>query len=735
MTAQDDTDGASRRDALKLGAAGLLALAPLADMREAFAMTGDMAGLPWANKAMRWAQVAFTEEDPPSYDPQFWFDLFKRTHVEAVCLSAGGCICFYPSKIPLHYRAKYLGDRDMFGEMVKGCRAQGISVIARVDPHAMSEEAFAAHPEWAACTQDGKPRRHWAAADMYVTCQNGGFMFDFMPAVLKEIADIYKPEGFFGNRWAGSGMCYCQTCRTKFRAATGMELPTTNDPQNPQRKAYIQWNAEMRWKQFKLWDDTVKASKPDSFFSPNGGMNDPNNVTIPIVAVDRQGRSGTTPVWSMGKFAKQVRAYMQNLPVCGIFNIGVEDENRWKDSVQTPAELEAWAHTGIAQGFRPWFVKFNARIFDARWVAPVEKIYRWHFANDRYMRNTGNLARVAMVNSTQSGIFTAGGAAFTAGDNVRVAQRVADSQNGYYQALVEARVPFEMADDRQLDAQYISRYRLLILPGIAALSDSQCRQIRDFVMAGGRIVATGETSLYDETGRRRANFGLADLFGCDYVKTSDGVKNSYLTPRHPHALTRGLEDAPRIIGTTQQIAVKPHDTGRQPLTLVPSYPDLPMERVYTMTLETDTPMAFCRDVGMGRVIYFPMDIDRTFWEVLAPDHLVLLKNAVAWAMDEPQPMTVAGPGLLDISYWKQARSLTAHLVNMTNPMMMKGPYREIMPLRGPFTVSLALPEGVRPDVVRLLESGTTANHRIENGRLVVDVPEIRLHEVVAVDLA
>jgi len=160
----ENPDGATRRDALLLGAGGLLALAPFE--APAFAMTGDMAGLPWANNAMRWAQVAFTEEDPPSYDPNFWFDLFKKTHVEAVCLSAGGCICFYPSKVPLHYRAKYLGNRDMFGEMVKGARALNMSVIARVDPHAMSEEAFAAHPEWAACTEDGKPRRHWAAADM-----------------------------------------------------------------------------------------------------------------------------------------------------------------------------------------------------------------------------------------------------------------------------------------------------------------------------------------------------------------------------------------------------------------------------------------------------------------------------------------------------------------------------------------------------------------------------------------
>jgi hypothetical protein len=730
-----DQDGATRREMLQAGAAALAlgAVAGELGAGQAFALTGDMAGLPWANNAMRWAQVAFTEEDPPRYDPQFWFDLFKKTHVEAVTLSAGGDIAFYPTKVPLHKRARDLGDRDMLGEMIKGARALKMSVVCRVDPHAMSEEAYAAHPEWAACTADGKPRRHWAAADMWVTCQNGGFYFDFMPAVFREIATLYKPEGFFGNRWAGSGMCWCQTCHTKFRAATGLELPTSDDPQEPRRKAYIIWNQQMRAQQFALWNEAAKAVNKDCFFSPNGGMNDPNNVVIPIVAVDRQGRSGTTPVWMMGKYAKQIRAYMQNLPVCGLFNVGVEDDNRWKDSVQRGPELEAWAHSGIAQGFRPWYCKFNARVFDARWVAPVEKIFQWHFTNDKYMRNTANLARVAILNSTQSGTFTSGGAAMAAGDGIRAARRVGDSQNGYYQALVEARIPFEMADDRQMEPQHIGRYRVLVLPDIAALSDGQCRQIRDFVLAGGRIVATGETSLYDELGQKRTNFGLADLFGCDYVKTEAGIKNSYLTPRHPHALTRGLENAPRIIGAAQQLTVKPHDATRQPLTLVPSYPDLPMERVFPAQEETDTAAVFCREVGKGRVVYFPMDIDRTFWEVLHEDHLVLLKNAVLWAMDETSPMTVTGAGLIDMSYWRQKNSLAAHLVNMNNPMMMKGPYREILPA-GPYTVSLAIPADAKVGAVKLLESGTVPKMHRDGSRLVVEVPRIRLHEVVAVDL-
>jgi hypothetical protein len=32
---------------------------------------------------------------------------------------------------------------------------------------------------------------------------------------------------------------------------------------------------------------------------------------------------------------------------------------------------------------------------------------------------------------------------------------------------------------------------------------------------------------------------------------------------------------------------------------------------------TDTPGVFLREVGASRIVYFPWDIDRTFWEVLA----------------------------------------------------------------------------------------------------------------------
>src|SRR5215831_13958290 len=63
----------------------------------------------WYDRPMRWAQIGFAEDDPGNYNPQFWLDYFKRLHIDAVCLNAGGAVAFYPTQIPLHYRSKWLG--------------------------------------------------------------------------------------------------------------------------------------------------------------------------------------------------------------------------------------------------------------------------------------------------------------------------------------------------------------------------------------------------------------------------------------------------------------------------------------------------------------------------------------------------------------------------------------------------------------------------------------------------
>jgi hypothetical protein len=453
----------------------------------------------------------------------------------------------------------------------------------------------------------------------------------------------------------------------------------------------------------------------------------------PVIFADRQARSGLSAPWSNGKNAKEYRATMGAKPVGALFSVGVEEAYRWKDSVQTAPEIRLWVLDAIANGQRPWFSKFCGTLYDQRWLPVVEELYGWHFRNERYLRNLAPMARAAMVYSQQT-------AQYYGGEHAH--QKVEDHTLGFYQAMIEARIPFEMVHDRLLDAAHLAPFKVLILPNIAAMSDGQCRQIREFVDRGGSVVATYETSLYDEWGVRRPDFGLAQLFGASYDGGLDArMMNSYLRletdpqtgKRHP--LLAGLESTGRIINGVSRVHTRaPAEYRNPPLTLIPSYPDLPMEEVFPRQPRTDIAEVYLRQAGAGRVVYFPWDIDRTFWEVLALDHFKLLRNAVDWAADEPRPVTVEGPGVLDVTVWRQQDSMTVHLVNLTNPMMMKGPLREVIPLSTQ-QVRIRAPEGRRVTKVRLLVAGNDVRYREDAGMIALEVPTIGVHEVIALDLA
>lgn len=165
----------NRRDLLKItgtaGAAVALGRMPWLQLSAAEPSAAALPAPTWVDKPMRWAQLTLVEDDPGKFDLQFWLDYFQRTKSDAVCLSAGGCVAYYPTKIPFHHRSAWLGDRDVFGELVAGCRKLGMVVIARTDPHATYDDAREAYhllyassghkvrPTWPKAQRSGRSER------------------------------------------------------------------------------------------------------------------------------------------------------------------------------------------------------------------------------------------------------------------------------------------------------------------------------------------------------------------------------------------------------------------------------------------------------------------------------------------------------------------------------------------------------------------------------------------------
>lgn len=692
----------------------------------------------WFDKPMRWAQLTLTEKDPVQYDVKFWLDFFKDAKCDAACISAGGCVAYYPSKIPFHFVTPFMKDRDCFGELYTGCRKQDMVVIARTDPHAMHQDAFEAHPEWAACTIDGNPRKHWADPDLWVTCALGPYNFEFMTEVHRELMQMYPVDGIFSNRWSGHGICYCENCRRGFMKECGYDIPRGVDPNDPAYRAYVVWEQDRLFALWDLWDKEIRGINPNARFIPNTGGGALSHLDMRRIGeraetlyADRQGRRGLEVLWSNGKNGKEYRATMGRKPIAGIFNMGIVSPYRWEDSVQSNNEIRMHVADGVANGLRPWFTKFSGMVYDQRWLDTVKSIYNMYADWENYLRNETPIANVAMVYSQRAVPYYGGKESRT---------KVEDPICGWYHALIEARIPFEMVHADLLGSESISPYKALILPNIATLSDTQCQQLRDYVIEGGSIIATYETSLYDEWGNRREDFGLADVFGAHYAAGIESpMQNSYLNVEQEsdgsyHPILSGLEKVGRIINGTKRVLVTVDPSlGNQPLTLIPSYPDLPMEMVWVRVPKTDIPGVIIRKLGKGTVIYFPMDIDRTFWDVMCVDHGKLMANAVKVGVNGQMPVYVDGAGIIEVTAWMQKKSMTVHLVNLTNPMMMKGPIRELIPV-GEQVVRVQIPDEKHVTRVHLLRADIAPTVTQLESTLTIRVPSILDHEVVAIDL-
>lgn len=701
-----------------------MSLESFASTERAVLRTGD-----WPLQANRWVQLTFAEDDPAHFDAQFWNKLMRDTRANAICISAGGYIAYYPTQIPFHYRSKYLGDVDLFGTVVESARALDMHVMARVDPHAIHADAATAHPEWLARDANGEPLAHWSFPGVWLTCPFSPYHREFITEVARELVRTYDIDAVFANRWEGhGGISYSEHARQAFRSDTGLDLPVRpHDASDPAWQAYVPWRRRKLSELVAIWDDAVHEIRPHARFIPNAGslsVRDMDRELVskyyPLFFIDKQGRSGIEAPWSAGRNGKRNRGLYRERPVGLITSVGPEHhEHRWKDSVASPEETKTWIVDGFAQGAFPWFTKFNATISDDRWVAPVVQAFNLHARLDPVLGKMPITAEVGLLDPTQTDRFV----------SPEAQHRQFSHEDGFYQALVEARISFEFIADQVLSPKELAPFKVLVLANAERLSDQQCATIRSWVEAGGSLVAAYQSSLLDENGVGRPTFGLADILGVDLISPSRGpVKNNYMALTGEHPLHTGLDGAQRIIGGTFLIGIAARDGVDVPFRFIPDFPDLPMEEVYPREAPA-APAVTARELPSGgRVVYFAFNVGSLFWESLQADHGLVIANAVRWALREQPHVRVEGPGLVDLAVRQNDTGIAVSLVNLTNPMAMRGAIRETLPLTRQ-RIQVRVPDEVKAVRGRLLVTDRQIDVSVQDRIATADIPELELLEV------
>ncbi len=692
----------------------------------------DPATEPWQKHVRRVGQTNMTEHDPAVMNVDEWADYWHATKVDVVYVSVTGILAFYPSKVPFHKHGKYLNNRDFFGECAAAAKKRGMRVVARMSPDLNWPDALAAHPEWAMRHKDGSPQLSTEDPRLFKTCMFSTYMDDYVPAIIHEVNSLYEVDCFYTNGWPPLGNlpeCYCAVCS---------KLPAPATP------AYWRAFTERVLTLWKRYDGIAKEKRADSFFFANSGGNvrggpnlDQLGKTIVWFQADNQGRTYEDPaIWGCSSQGRVCNAVLDGKFAANVTAAYSTGNPGWRNASKSPEEIEMWFNETLASGMAPYCHFVGAETGfgeDRRWQKTGLDYFNWTSRHDAHWTTRRSIANLGVVIGQSTQLLYPGPA------SMRSRTYMHETTQGVYDALLRGRFAWDYVHEDRLDPEHLKKYKALLLPNVAMLSDRQCDQLRDYARSGGSIVASFETSLYDENLKPRDNFGLGDLFGT--VKAGDSVGtngNPYYarieSGSNPtfREILRGFVDTNWIPGAQNRLPLKP--VNAPVLTVVPGFVRYPPELAYPPVSHTDEPAVVLREDGASRTAWLSGDVERTYWITGHGDLLRLLHNTIRWAMRDEQILQVDGSGFIEMFCWETEPGYALHLLNYSNANAFHG-WEQSVEFLGEQKVTLKLPAAARVKQIELLRSEKTLPFRLDGQELRFTIPTVGDYEVAAITLA
>ena len=684
----------------------------------------DPATQQWQQKIRRVGQSNMTEHDPAVMNIEEWADYWHSAKADIVFISVTGILAFYPSKVRFHRHGKFLNGRDFFGECVAAAKRRSMRVVARMSPDLNWGDALDAHPEWAMRNQDGSVQFSDEEPRLFKTCMFTSYMDDYVPAIMREVNSIYDVDCFYTNGWPPLGSlpeCHCEVCS---------KLPPSGTP------AYWRVFDDRVFELWQKYDAIAKEKNPNSFFFANLGGNvrgGPNLDRLGKIAAwfqaDNQGRTYDDPaVWGCTLQGRVCNAVMDGKFAANVTAAYSTGTVTWRNASKNPAEAEMWLNETLAGGMVPYYHfvgSENGFGEDRRWQKIGSDYLGWTAQHDAHFKTRRSIANIGVVLGQSTQLLYRGPS------TTRSRAYMHDTVQGIYDALLRGRFAFDFVHEDRLDHEHLSKYRALLLPNIAMLSEQQCNQIRDYVRSGGSLMASCETSLYDENLIPRNDFALADVLGIHKAGDVIGtVGNAYYGRiERKHEILEGFNNTNWIPGAQNRVPLKP--VQNPVLTVIPGFVRYPPELAYPPISQSDEPAVVLREVGSSRVAYFAGDIERTYWLTGHGDLLRLLHNTIRWITRNEQMVQVEGEGFIEMIGWETVAGYAVHLLNYTNPNAHHGWMQSVYPL-GPQTVRMKLPQRARVKSVELLRGRQSLPFNPSSEILQFTIPRVEDYEVAAI---
>lgn len=577
---------------------------------------------------------------------------------------------YYNSKVC--HKHSSLGDTDLMTEFSRHSRRLGLQVIYYVQ---LSRERRSFEvPERRARLENGKavvrqkndpllPSRE----EVPVVCLNGPHR-EYIKSIVGELAANYDFDGFWldcFSWWGNVPVCYCDACRASYRKDTGRELPSSNGlAETRAGRDYLQWRWELNTRIYADIVGHIRTINPRLTVTHNA-------------SADRAFFK-----WDIADGEDYVsHEYHFNE---GLENLSLLCRKNWATRPGVPFETEIWRFANRLGGERSASRGYQVRPVPAL-MAEMAAV-KAHGGFPQYYDQVNwdgtlegrSLERLKPCFQTlkERAPWTCRGKPipyaailwsktsqrFLPPDKV---QQAINGMEGVHNALIESHLPVGVIAERDVMAGDWRGIRTIIIPEAESIATKTIEALTGFVKAGGGLVVTGSSSLADERGEARPDFGLAELLGVHYAGTTD-TYYTFLQPETNHPVTQGLAMGfPLSVYKTLQVKVRSQEAKGVLGVIVDPMPGFHMG--YPPLNRTDTPALVARTVGQGRVVYAGASLGDIYLQYNHPDTRTLLTNAVVWTAGVQPTVTAIAPGTVEVVPWRDdAKGETIiHLINRT----------------------------------------------------------------------
>jgi len=490
------------------------------------------------------------------FDPEEYVRMVKLAGVDSSMLYAcdHNGNCYYPT----HFGHQHTGlkGRDIFGETVRKLRRDGIVPIAYYTVIYHNHSAID-HPEWRQRDASGKDhdgRYHYS-------CPNHPDYVAFCKRQIAEIID-YDVDGIFIDMTFWPMVCRCDSCRKKYRAENGEDIPTTIDWSNPGwvkfQRARERWMADFAAGLTAFIKERKPGISVTHQFSPvlHGWAMGQSSGIAAVSDYASGDFYGNKYQQRLG--TKIFAAYTSRRP----YEFMTSRCVNLNDHTSTKAEDELLLHAGttLANGGAFFFIDainpdgtLNERVY-RRLGRVINRLRPFTACMQKYDPvSAADCGLYFSMNSCVNEALSGTGLArlADAGGNMAVScNAVVEEVTGTAAVLNKMHLPYQVVTDTVTD---FSGLRTLIVNNAAYLSAAECGRIREFVRCGGTLIATGRTSFYDVDGNTTGNFQLAEVFGIAYSgRDADTMSYLFTDSKHDMVSSSHLV-APLVNATTAQM--------------------------------------------------------------------------------------------------------------------------------------------------------------------------------------